>query len=388
MDFFLRPAGGRLGPVADSGLVLPVGECHEVYGERTGRARANFLRRRRQLVKLVRALASQEMDGRCTTMRLWDKCESSIEMLQNDVRGLSDVQAKTDHKIATVVTGLKEVTEGLAEVRSHMLGQFWASMQGMRGAGGLPLASTGAARHPTTIDGEIEDLRGALPRLDLLEQACVVWEDTMQTEAVKRGELAGEVNRLQMELETLRRDGVQGSHTPHDVQDSIKDAIRGGALSDAVDAMKEVMKQEITPVLKRMQGIEVHAHVNTVKLDQRLADLESEVVGAGGLDSVRGGLGEVQQKVAAMWQTVYGSEVAWGKEAVFSGPTQTDLNGCKGLVKDWDADRDRWVVEDGGKKILVKAGNTFVKDGHVARLAILEQAAYSEWADGSDGSDG
>ena len=62
--------------------------------------------------------------------------------------------------------------------------------------------------------------------------------------------------------------------------------------------------------------------------------------------------------------------------------------GCKGLVKDWDADRDRWVVEDGGKKILVKAGNTFVKDGHVARLAILEQAAYSEWADGLDGSDG
>ena len=57
----------------------------------------------------------------------------------------------------------------------------------------------------------------------------------------------------------------------------------------------------------------MHAHVNTVKLDQRLADLESEVVGAGGLDSVRGGLGEVQQKVAAMWQTVYGSEVARGK---------------------------------------------------------------------------
>ena len=125
--------------------------------------------------------------------------------------------------------------------------------------------------------------------MDLLEQACVVWEDTKQTEAAKRGELAGEVNRLQMELETLRRDGVQGSHTPHDVQDSIKDAIRGGALSDAVDAMKEVMKQEITPVLKRVQGIEVHAHVNTVKLDQRLADLESEIVKAEGLGSVRAG---------------------------------------------------------------------------------------------------
>ena len=59
-----------------------------------------------------------------------------------------------------------------------------------------------------------------------------------------------------MELETLQRDSVQGSHTLHDVQDLIKDAIRGRALSDAVDAMKEVMKQEITPVLKRVQGID------------------------------------------------------------------------------------------------------------------------------------
>ena len=61
-------------------------------------------------------------------MRLWDKCETSIGYLQNDVRGLSDVQAKIDHKIATFVTGLKEVTEGLAEVRAHMSGQFWASI--------------------------------------------------------------------------------------------------------------------------------------------------------------------------------------------------------------------------------------------------------------------
>ena len=59
-NFFLRPAGGRLGPLAESGSVLPVGECHEVYGQRTGRARQNFLRRRRQLpvAKLVHAVAS------------------------------------------------------------------------------------------------------------------------------------------------------------------------------------------------------------------------------------------------------------------------------------------------------------------------------------------
>ena len=132
----------------------------------------------------------------------------------------------------------------------------------------------------------------------------------------------------------------------------------------------------------------MHAHTSTVKFDQRLASLENDVVRAGRLDLVREELTEVQQKVASIWKTVYGSEVARGEEAVFSGLTQAMLNGRKDAVKEWVADWDRWVVEDRGKKILVKAGNTFVKDGHVARLAILEQAAFSEWADGSDGSDG
>ena len=75
-------------------------------------------------------------------------------------------------------------------------------------------------------------------------------------------------------------------HTSHSLQGSIRDAIRGGALSDAADVMKEAMIQEITPVLKRVQGTEVHTHASTVKLDQQLADLESEVVKAEGLGSV------------------------------------------------------------------------------------------------------
>ena len=83
------------------------------------------------MAKLVRAVASQEMDAEMRNSAAWDECKTSIEALQKDVRGLSDVQAKTEHEIATFVTGLKEVTEGLAEVRAHMLGQFWASMQGM-----------------------------------------------------------------------------------------------------------------------------------------------------------------------------------------------------------------------------------------------------------------
>ena len=35
-NFFLRPAGGRLGPLAESGSVLLVGECHEVHRQHTG----------------------------------------------------------------------------------------------------------------------------------------------------------------------------------------------------------------------------------------------------------------------------------------------------------------------------------------------------------------
>ena len=144
----MRPAGGRLGPLAERGSVLPVEECHDVYGQRAGRARKNFLRRRRQVAKLVRAAVSQEMDDEQCKSATWDECKGSIAALQEDMQGFLDVQAKMGHEIASVVTGLQKATEGLAEVRTHMSGQFWASMQGMRGAGGMPLATTGAAPHP------------------------------------------------------------------------------------------------------------------------------------------------------------------------------------------------------------------------------------------------
>ena len=81
MDFFLRPAGGRLGPLAERGSVLPVEECHEVYGERTGRARTNFLRRKRQVAKLVRTVVSQEMDDEQRRSANWEKCKGSITTL-------------------------------------------------------------------------------------------------------------------------------------------------------------------------------------------------------------------------------------------------------------------------------------------------------------------
>jgi hypothetical protein len=162
------------------------------------------------------------------------------------------------------------------------------------------------------------------------------------------------------------------------MQGSIRAAIGEGALSDAVDEMKEVMRHEISPLLKRVQGVKVHAHTSAVKFDQRLAILESDIVKDGGLDLVREGLAEVQQKMATVWQTVYGSEVTKGEEAVLYGLAQALLNGCKVVVKEWDDDRDRWAVEINGKSILVKAGNTFAYDGLVAKWAIIEQELRSD----------
>ena len=148
-----------------------------------------------------------------------------------------------------------------------MLGQFWASIESMRGAGGLPLATTGAAINPTKSDvaSDVEGLYGVLTRVELLEEARDMLEDGMSTEAARRGELSANVDRLRGELEALQRDGVQGQlHISDGMQGSIRAAIREGALSDAADAMKEVIRQEISPVLKRVQGVEVHAHTSAV----------------------------------------------------------------------------------------------------------------------------
>ena len=82
---FLRPAGGRLGPLAEHGSVLPVEECHEVYGQRVGRARKNLMRCRGQMAKLVRVVASQEMDDEMRGSAAWDECKTLIEALQKDL---------------------------------------------------------------------------------------------------------------------------------------------------------------------------------------------------------------------------------------------------------------------------------------------------------------
>ena len=73
-------------------------------------------------------------------------------MLQDEVQGLACVQGKMEQWEATFVMGLGDAAGGLAEVRAHMLGQFWSSAQGIRDAGRAPLAAAGAVHHLTASD--------------------------------------------------------------------------------------------------------------------------------------------------------------------------------------------------------------------------------------------
>ena len=97
--------------MAERGSVLPAEECHDVYGERAGRARKNLLHRRRQTAKLVRAAVSQEIADEQRNSANWEECKGSIAALQNDLQGICDAQAKMGHEIASLVTGLQKATE-------------------------------------------------------------------------------------------------------------------------------------------------------------------------------------------------------------------------------------------------------------------------------------
>ena len=232
MDFFLQPAGG-LGPLAERGSVLPAEECHDVYGERAGRARRNFLRRRRQMAKLVCAAVSQEIADEQRNFANGEEIGGSIAALQKDLRGICDVQAKMEHETASLVTGLWQLRRDLRRCAHACIpGHFWASMKGMRGAGRLPLATTGAAPKPTKSDvtSDVGGLYGVLTRVELLEETRDMREDAMQTEAARRGGLAVEVDRLRVELEASRQGGVKGQlHASGGLEGSIRDAIREGA---------------------------------------------------------------------------------------------------------------------------------------------------------------
>ena len=80
----------------------------------------------------------------------------------------------------------------------------------------------------------------------------------------------------------------------------MQDEVGDDVLSDVV-AVEENMRWDISSILSRVQGLEVHAQVNMAKLDQGLAGLEasSGKVAVGGLGrvcvTVHAGLQEVKQ---------------------------------------------------------------------------------------------
>ena len=89
--------------------------------------------------------------------------------------------------MAAFATGLEDVTGGLAEAQGHMLGQFWSSEKGMQGAGRALLATTGAALHSTSdVAGDVRSVCGLQSRLQLLEEAREVCEDSLQAEVARR----------------------------------------------------------------------------------------------------------------------------------------------------------------------------------------------------------
>ena len=135
----------------------------------------------------------------------------------------------------------------------------------------------------------------------------------------------------------------------------------------------EIMEQEISPVLSRIQGLEAHAQASMVKFDQRLLALEANSGVGEGRDAVQGELKEVQQKTQSLWETICGSAVTKGKDVVLYGLAQASLNGWRGTVMEWDDKCDRWTVRINGKNLLVKTGNLLAGDGLMAKWTFVEQ---------------
>ena len=49
-------------------------------------------------------------------------------------------------------------------------------------------------------------------------------------------------------------------------------------------------------------------------------------------------------------------------------------------MREWDDDQEQWIVEVSGKKLMLKAGNIFAMDGHVAKRAVYElEARWDEY---------
>ena len=137
------------------------------------------------MAKLVCAVVPQEMDDEQRRSVSWEKGKGSIATPQDNLHGIFYKQMKMGSEIMPIVMGLQQATEGLAEVCVHMLLQFWTSMQGMHGAGGMLLVTTGAVSNLMKSDvmSDVEGLYGVLMQVELLEEVCDMLENGMSTEA-------------------------------------------------------------------------------------------------------------------------------------------------------------------------------------------------------------
>ena len=97
--------------------------------------------------------------------------------------------------------------------------------------------------------------------------------------------------------------------------------MKEGTLSDAIEGMKEGIRQEGTPVLKRVQGLEVHSQTSIVKIDQRLANLEacSGKAGVSGLGWIEKELRRVKLMAEVVGDKVFGSEATESARVVLGG---------------------------------------------------------------------
>ena len=159
--------------------------------------------------------------------------------------------------------------------------------------------------------------------------------------------------------------------------DSLQAKLMDAGLASVADTL-EMMEQEISPVLSRIQELEAHAQANMDKFDQRVLTLEANSMVGEGRDAVQEELKEVQEKTQSLWETICGSAVTKGKDVVLYGLAQASLNGCRGTVVKWDDNRERWTVRIDGKNLLVKTGNLLAGDGLMAKWTFVEQGLLQD----------
>ena len=198
----------------------------------------------------------------------------------------------------------------------------------------------GRVLHPTASDvaSDVGCVCGVHSRLKLLEEACKVCEDGLQAEAGQRGALIAGVDRMAVEVDTLRRDHDGAEERLHDARRCLDDLRAMDEDKEQLASARSVEEQLCTSgtstILERVRGLELSAQVGATMLGQRLDSLDADTAKVGDLAQIREVLQELKQATLNNYplSTVYGSEVAKGRDVVLEGLNQAELNGMTGTV--------------------------------------------------------